>query len=151
MASLGHFFHFHRGLWERVWCPYMWLAVGITWFSCFWRFWRCCGVFQGWVWLTIVVPSILRAQWVHIRALSVDSDASGSFLGSLKGLEIAISLCDSEMIFLFFTILTMLWCFPAEYGWQKLFRAYCGYNGFTLGHFQSILMSLGRLGGLWMG
>ena len=66
------------------------------------------------MWLTIVVPSILRAQWVHIRALSVDIDASGSFLGSLKGLEIAISLCDSEkhVIFLFFTILTMFWCFP---------------------------------------
>ena len=51
---------------------------------------------------------------MHIRALSVNIDASGSFLGSLKGLEIAISLCDSEdhVIFLFFTILTMLWCFP---------------------------------------
>ena len=48
------------------------------------------------MWLTKVVPSILRAHWVHIRALSVDIDASGSFLGSLKGLEIAISLCDSE-------------------------------------------------------
>ena len=47
------------------------------------------------MWLTKVVPSILRAHWVHIRALSVDIDASGSFLGSLK-LEIAISLCDSE-------------------------------------------------------
>ena len=35
-------------------------------------------------------------------------------MGSLKGLAIAISLCDSEthVIFLFFTILTMLWCFP---------------------------------------
>ena len=66
------------------------------------------------MWLTKVVPSILRVQWVHIRALSVDIDASGSFWGSLKGLEIAISLCDSEkhVIFLFFTILTMLWCFP---------------------------------------
>ena len=52
--------------------------------------------FQGWVWLTKVVPSILRVQWVHIRALSGDIDASGSFLGSLKGLAIAISLCDSE-------------------------------------------------------
>ena len=55
---------------------------------------------------------------MYIRALSGDSDASGSFWGSLnlslKGLEIAISLCDSEkhVIFLFFTILTMLWCFP---------------------------------------
>ena len=51
---------------------------------------------------------------MHIRALSGDIDASGSFLGSLKGLAIAISLCDSEkhVIFLFFTILTMLWCFP---------------------------------------
>ena len=51
---------------------------------------------------------------MHIRTLAFDSDASGSFLGSLKGLEIAISLCDSEkhVIFLFFTILTMLWCFP---------------------------------------
>ena len=82
-------------LWERV-CPYMWLAVGTTWFSCFWRFWRCCGVFQGWVWLTKVVPSILRVQWVHTGALSVDIDASGSFRGSLKGLAIAISLCNSE-------------------------------------------------------
>ena len=61
-----------------------------------------------------VVPSILRAHWVHIRAFSGDIDAFGSFLGSLEGLEIAISLCDSEkhVIFLFFTILTMLWCFP---------------------------------------
>ena len=33
---------------------------------------------------------------MHIRALSGDIDASGSFLGSLKGLESAISLCDSE-------------------------------------------------------
>jgi len=82
-------------LWERV-CPYMWLAVGTTWFSCFWRFWRCCGVFQGSVWLTKVVPSILRVQWVHTGALSVDIDASGSFRGSLKGLAIAISLCNSE-------------------------------------------------------
>ena len=51
---------------------------------------------------------------MHIRALSGDSDASGSFWGSQKGLAIAISLCDSEkhVIFLFFTILTMLWCFP---------------------------------------
>ena len=66
------------------------------------------------MWLTKVVPSILRAHWVHIRAFSVDIDASGSFWGSLKGLEIAISLCDSEkhVIFLFLTILTMLWCFP---------------------------------------
>ena len=66
------------------------------------------------MWLTKVVPSILRVQWVHIRALSVDIDASGSFRGSLKGLAIAISLCDSEkhVIFLFFAILTMLWCFP---------------------------------------
>ena len=51
---------------------------------------------------------------MHIRALSGDINASGSFLGSLKGLAIAISLCDSDkhVIFLFFTILTMLWCFP---------------------------------------
>ena len=54
---------------------------------------------------------------MHIRAFSGDIDGAGSFLGSLKGLEIAISLCDSEnhVIFLFFTIftiLTMLWCFP---------------------------------------
>ena len=54
---------------------------------------------------------------MHIRALSGDIDAAGSFLGSLKGLAIAISLCDSEkhVIFLFFailTILTMLLCFP---------------------------------------
>ena len=48
------------------------------------------------MWLTKVVPSILRVQWVHIRALSGDIDASGSFRGSLKGLAIAISLCDSE-------------------------------------------------------
>ena len=70
-------------LWERV-CPYMWQAVGTTWFSCFWRFWRCSGVFQGWVWLTQVVPSILRVQWVHTGALSVDVDAFGSFRGSLN-------------------------------------------------------------------
>ena len=51
---------------------------------------------------------------MHTGALSVDIDASGSFRGSLKGLAIAISLCDSEkhVIFLFFTILTMLCCFP---------------------------------------
>ena len=30
------------------------------------------------------------------RALSADIDVSGSFVGSLKGLAIAISLCDSE-------------------------------------------------------
>ena len=48
------------------------------------------------MWLTIVVLSMLRVHWVHIRALSGDIDASGSFLGSLKGLAIAISLCDSE-------------------------------------------------------
>ena len=66
------------------------------------------------MWLTKVIPSILRVQWVHIRVLSVDIDASRSFLGSLKGLAIAISLCDSEkhVIFVFFAILTMLWCFP---------------------------------------
>ena len=48
---------------------------------------------------------------MYIRALSGDIDASG---GSLKGLEIVISLCNSEkhVIFLVFTILTMLWCFP---------------------------------------
>ena len=33
---------------------------------------------------------------MHIRALSGDSDTSGSFWGSLKGLATAISLCDSE-------------------------------------------------------
>ena len=51
---------------------------------------------------------------MHIRALSCDIDVSGSFLGSLKGLTIAIPLCDSEkhVIVLFFAILTMLWCFP---------------------------------------
>ena len=51
---------------------------------------------------------------MHIRALSGDSDASRSFWGSLKGLEIAIFLYDSEkhVIFLFFAILKMLWCFP---------------------------------------
>ena len=51
---------------------------------------------------------------MYIRALSGDIGASGSFLGFLKGLAITISLCDSEkhVIFLFFTILTMLWCFP---------------------------------------
>ena len=56
------------------------------------------------MWLAIVVPSIFRVQWVHIRAFSGDIDASGLFLGSLKGLAIAISLCDSEkhVIFLLF-------------------------------------------------
>ena len=51
---------------------------------------------------------------MHIRALSVDINASGTFRGSLKGLAIAISLCNNanNVIFLFFTILTMLWCFP---------------------------------------
>ena len=53
------------------------------------------GVFQGWVWLTQVVSSILRVQWVHIRVLSGDIDTSGSFLGS-KGLAIAMFLRDSE-------------------------------------------------------
>ena len=55
------------------------------------------------------VPSILWVHWVHIRALSVDINASGTFRGSLKGLAIAISTCDSEklVIFLFSTILTM--------------------------------------------
>ena len=59
--------------------------------------------------LTKVVPSILRVLRVHTGVLSVDIDASGSFLGSLKGLAIAISLCDSEahVIFLCFAILTM--------------------------------------------
>ena len=33
---------------------------------------------------------------MHTGALSVDIDASGSFRGSLKGLAIAISLCNSE-------------------------------------------------------
>ena len=66
------------------------------------------------MWLTKVVLGILRVQWVHTGALSVDIDASRSFRGSLKGLAIAISLCDSvtHVIFLFFAILTMLWCFP---------------------------------------
>jgi hypothetical protein len=35
-----------------------------------------------------VVPSILRAHWVHIRALSGDIDASGSFLGVSEGAKI---------------------------------------------------------------
>ena len=48
------------------------------------------------MWLTKVLPSILRVQLVHTGALSVDIDASGSFRGSLKVLAIAISLCDSE-------------------------------------------------------
>ena len=39
----------------------------------------------------------------------------------------------------------------AGYGLQKLFRAYCGYNECTLEHFQSIVMPLGRFGGLWRG
>ena len=66
------------------------------------------------MWLTTVVPSLLRVQWVHIRALSVDIDVSGTFRGSLKGLAIAISLCNNanNVIFLFFTISTMSWCFP---------------------------------------
>ena len=37
---------------------------------------------------------------MHIRALSVDIGASGSFWGSLNGLEIAISLCDSAPIYI---------------------------------------------------
>ena len=45
-------------------------------------------VFSRLVWLTKVVPSIFRVQWVHIRALSVDSDASGSFLGVSEGARI---------------------------------------------------------------
>ena len=44
------------------------------------------------MWLTKVVPSILRVQWVDTGALSVDIDASGSFRWSLKGLEIAVCL-----------------------------------------------------------
>ena len=56
-----------------------------------------------------VVPSIFRVQWVHTGAIIVNSDASGSFLGSLKGLAIATPLCDrNNVISLFFTILTML-------------------------------------------
>ena len=104
--------------------------------SCFSRFWRCCGVFEGCVWLTKVGPSILRVQWVHIRALSVDIDASGSFLGSLKGRAIAISLCDvKQRDFLVFHDVDDVVVFSrAGYGWQKLFRAYCGYNGCTLRH-----------------
>ena len=56
----------------------------------------------------------ISGTMVHTGAIIVNSDASGSFWGSLKGREIAISLCDSEkqVIFLFFAILTMLWCFP---------------------------------------
>ena len=125
-----------------------------TWFSCFSRCWRCCVVFQGWVWLTKVVPSILRAHWVHIRALSVDIDASGSFLGVSEG----ASNCDFPMWqwktrdFLVFHDFDDVVVFSrAGYGWQKLFRAYCGYNGWTLEHFQSIVMPLGRFGGLWRG
>ena len=44
------------------------------------------------MWLTKVVQSILRVQWVHIGAIIVNSDASGPFLGSLKGLAIAIDI-----------------------------------------------------------
>ena len=36
----------------------------------------------------------------------------------------------------------------AGYGLRKLFRAYYGYIGCTLEHFQSILMPLGRFLGL---
>ena len=36
---------------------------------------------------------------MHIRAFSVDIDASGSFLGSLKGLAIAISGVDDVVVF----------------------------------------------------
>ena len=84
---------------------------------------------------------------MYIRALSGDIDASGSFLGSLKGLAIAISLCDSEkpVIFLFFTILTMLWCFP---GLGMADKSCSGYIGCTLEHLKAILMPLGRFWGL---
>ena len=52
----------------------------------------------------------IAVHWVHIGVISVDIDASGSLWGFQKGLEFAISLCDSEnVIFLFFAILTMLW------------------------------------------
>ena len=40
------------------------------------------------MWLTKVVPSIFRVQWVHIRALSVDIDASGSLWGVFEGARI---------------------------------------------------------------
>ena len=50
------------------------------------------------MWLTKVVPIILRVRWVHIRALAGDIDAYGSFMGALKGLAIAISLCDSKTV-----------------------------------------------------
>ena len=89
---------------------------------------------------------------MHIRALSGDIDAAGSFWGSLKGLAIAISLCDSEkhVIFLFFAILTMLWCFPglgmADKSCSEHIAGTMG--GCTLEHFQAILMPLGRFGGL---
>ena len=137
-----------------------------------------------------------------------------------EGLVLRVDSRKTKKIFLFLTILTMLWCFPGlgmadkscsediagtmgahwgtfsrywclwvvfgvsewasncdfpmwqwktrdflvfhdfddvvvfsrtGYGWQKLFRAYCGYNGCTLEHFQAILMPLGRFWGLWRG
>ena len=40
------------------------------------------------MWLTKVVPSILRVQWVHIRAFSGDIDASGSCVGISEGARI---------------------------------------------------------------
>ena len=75
----------------------------------------------------------------------------GRFWGSLKGLAIAISLCDSEkhVSFLFFTILTMFWCFPGLGVADKSCSEHiAGTLGCTLEHFQSILMPLGRFGGL---
>ena len=63
------------------------------------------------MWLTKVVPSILRVQWVHIRTLSLDSDASGFVFGVSEGARIPY-VTVNNVIFLFFAILTMFWCFP---------------------------------------
>ena len=60
---------------------------------------------------------------MHIRALSGDIDATGSFLGSLKGLAIGDS--EPHVIFLFFTILTMLWCFPWCFPWLGMADKSC--------------------------
>ena len=48
---------------------------------------------------------------MHIRALSGDIDASGSFLGVSEGAKIPY-VTVKQRDFLFFAILTMLWCFP---------------------------------------
>ena len=99
------------------------------------------------------IPSTLgvnRSVSTHIWLLW---DVFFIFIGAF-GSEFA-PICDwlwEQLDFLVFDDFDDVVVFSrAGCGWQKLFRAYCGYNGCTLEHFQSILMPLGRFGGLWRG